>query len=133
MHGIATRHDLTDEWDRRGAAGQQDYAILTAEISQAAFGITPSQYKKLKGLERENLRDHMDYLELLFTELSEASTVQIARAEDTHGLPANKSAARRGGKIAGDAREKLEQETGRKVVSKKNYLKKPQSRKEIGK
>jgi hypothetical protein len=133
MHSIATRNDLTDEWDQRGVESQQDYAILTAEISLAAFGMTPSDYKKLKGLERENLRDHMDYLELLFTELGEASAVQITRAEDARGLPANKSAARRGGEIAGDARAKLERQTGRNVVSEKNYLKKPQSRKEIEK
>jgi prophage antirepressor-like protein len=131
--GIATRNDLTDEWDKRGGASQQDYAILTAEISKATFGITPSQYKKLKGLKRENLRDHMDYLELLFTELGEASSVQITRAEDSQGLPANKSAAKRGGKIAGEARTKLEQETGRKVVREENYLTKPQRLQELEK
>jgi hypothetical protein len=126
VRGIATRDDLTDEWDQRGVAAEQDYAILTAEISRATFGITPSEYKKLKGLQRESLRDHMDYLELLFTELGEASTVQITRAEDSQGLPANKSAARRGGKIAGDARANLEQQTGQKIAKKQNYLSKKQ-------
>ena len=133
VRGIATRHDLTDEWDRRDVATEQDYAILTAEITRATFGVTPSEYKKLKGLTRENLRDHMDYLELLFTELGEASTVQITRVEDAIGLPQNKSAARRGGKIAGDARQSLERQTGQKIVKPQNYLTKKQREIEEGK
>lgn len=122
VRGIAIRQELTDEWDKRGASSQQDYAILTAEISKATFGVTPSQYKKLKGLERENLRDHMDDLELLFTQLGEAATTEIARTDDVHGMPENIDAARRGGAIAGGARQQLEQETGRGVVKPANYL-----------
>lgn len=122
VRGIAIRQELTDEWDKRGASSQQDYAILTAEISKATFGVTPSQYKKLKGLKRENLRDHMDDLELLFTQLGEAATTEIARTDDVHGMPENIDAARRGGTIAGGARQQLEQETGRGVVKPANHL-----------
>ncbi len=122
VRGIAIRHELTDEWEKRGVSGQQDFAILTSEISKATFGITPSQYKKVKGLKRENLRDHMDTLELLFTQLGEAATTQIARTDDAHGLEKNKNVARRGGAVAGTARKQLEKETGKRVVSSKNYL-----------
>ena len=131
IRGINTRNELTDEWDRRGIETEVEYQILTAEISRATFGLTPAEYKKLKGLERENLRDHMDIMELLFTELGEAATTRIAQADDVQGLPENQNAARRGGAVAGTARQQLEKETGRKIVSKKNYLKKSQSRKEI--
>jgi DNA-damage-inducible protein D len=109
---------------------QQDYAILTAEISKATFGITPSEYKKIKGLKRQNLRDHMNDLELLFTQLGEAATTEIARTDNTQGLAENKQAARRGGSVAGNARKQLEHETGRKVISKENYLP-PQSKKSL--
>ncbi len=130
VRGIAIRDELTDEWQKRGVSEQQDFAILTAEISKATFGITPSQYKKLKGLQRENLRDHMDDLELLFTQLGEAATTEIARTDNVQGMPGNTDAAKRGGAVAGTAREQLEHETGRKVVSKQNYLPK-QHNKEI--
>ena len=129
VRGIAIRQELTDEWDRRGASTQQDYAILTAEISKATFGVTPAQYKKLKGLRRENLRDHMDDLELLFTQLGEAATTEIARTDDVQGMRQNTDAARRGGSIAGQARRQLEQETGRQVVKPSNYL--PRQQKNI--
>lgn len=122
VRGIAIRQELTDEWEQRGISQQQDFAILTAEISKATFGITPSQYKKLKGLERENLRDHMDDLELLFTQLGEAATTRIVRTDDARGMEKNKDAARRGGAVAGTARRQLESETGGKVVNSKNYL-----------
>jgi len=122
VRGIAIRQELTDEWDKRGVNLQQDYAILTAEISKATFGITPSEYKKTKGLKRQNLRDHMNDLELLFTQLGEAATTEIARTDDAQGLAENKQAARRGGSVAGNARKQLEQETGRKVISEENYL-----------
>ena len=122
VRGIAIRQELTDEWDKRGVEGQRDYAILTAEISKATFGITPSEYKKLKGLKRENLRDHMSDLELLFTQLGEASTTEIARTNDARGLTENKDAAKRGGAVAGTAREQLEQETGRNVINNRNFL-----------
>ena len=127
MRGIAIREELTDEWQKRGAQEEKDYEILTAEISKAAFGITPSDYKKIKGLKRENLRDHMDDFELIFTMLSERSTTEIHRQENSAGMPKLKSDANRGGKIAGVARNELEKELGRSVVSNENYL--PKSRK----
>jgi DNA-damage-inducible protein D len=122
MRGIAIREELTDEWKNRGAEEERDYEILTAEISKATFGITPSDYKKLKGLERENLRDHMDDFELIFNMLGERSTTEIHRNEDSKGLPKLKSDAKAGGEIAGGARKALEKRLGRSVVSKKNYL-----------
>ena len=122
MRGIAIREELTDEWKNRGASEHRDYEILTAEISKATFGITPAQYKKLKNLKRENLRDHMDDFELIFTMLGERSTTEIHRTEDSHGVKKLKSDANAGGKIAGDARKQLEKKLGRSVVSKKNYL-----------
>lgn len=120
--GIAVREELTDEWKKRGIKEGQEYSILTAEIAKAAFGITPSQHKKLKGIKRENLRDHMTDLELIFTMLGEASTTEIARSEDAKGFHQNKHAARRGGDVAGKARRQLEHETGQNVVSNNNYL-----------
>lgn len=122
VRGIAIRNELTDEWDKREINGERDYAILTAEISKATFGVTPNEYKKLKGIKRENLRDHMNDLELLFTQLGEASTTEIARTDDTIGMAQNKDAAKRGGAVAGTARKQLEKETNRKVISRKNFL-----------
>ncbi|RJX30599.1 MAG: phage antirepressor protein [Desulfurivibrio sp.] len=128
MRGIAVQAEPTDEWQNRGVNGEPEYAILTAEISKAAFGLTPSEYKELKGLERENLRDHMTDLELIFSMLGEAATTEIARRQDAQGFGENKTAARKGGRIAGEARGKLENETGSKVVSSENYLTEPESR-----
>ena len=122
MRGIAIREELTDEWDKRGIKLQREYAILTAEISKATFGMTPSEYKEYKGLERENLRDHMTDLELIFSMLGEASTKEIAVNRDAQGFDENKNAAKIGGKIAGDARRQLEQESGKPVISQENYL-----------
>ena len=122
VRGIAVRDELTDEWRQRGIAEERDFAILTAEISKAAFGLTPAQYKKLKGLRRENLRDHMTDLELIFTMLGEAATTEIARHKDARGFSPNKVAAREGGSIAGGARRQLEVKSGRKVVTRQNYL-----------
>lgn len=122
VRGIAIRNELTDEWDKREINGERDYAILTAEISKATFGVTPSEYKKLKGIKRENLRDHMNDLELLFIQLGEASTTEIARTDDTIGMAQNKNAAKRGDAVAGTARKQLEKETNRKVISRKNFL-----------
>jgi len=133
MRGIAIREELTDEWKNHNVKEDREYEILTAEISKAAFGLTPSQYKKLKGLKRENLRDHMTDLELIFSMLGEASTTQITRVEHPNGFDENKSVAHRGGNVAGLARKKLEQETSRKVISRENYLQKPQSKKLKGK
>jgi DNA-damage-inducible protein D len=122
VRGIIIRDELTDEWDKRGLKSQKEYAILTAEISKATFGLTPNEYKEFKGLKRENLRDHMDDLELIFSMLGEASTTKIARNKDAQGFFENKDAAKRGGEVAGIARTRLEEETGGKVVSKDNYL-----------
>ena len=129
MRGIAIREELTDEWKNRGANENRDYEILTAEISKATFGITPVQYKKLKNLKRENLRDHMDDFELIFAMLGERSTTEIHRTENSKGVPKLKSDAKAGGKIAGDARKQLEKRLGRSVVSKKNYIKATESKK----
>ncbi len=122
MRGIAIREELTDEWGERGIKLQREYAILTAEISKATFGMTPSEYKNHKGLERENLRDHMTDLELIFFMLGEASTKEIAVNRDAQGFDENKNAAMMGGKIAGDARLQLEKESGKPMISQENYL-----------
>ena len=129
MRGIAIREELTDEWKNRCAKEQKEYSILTAEISKAAFGVTPSQYKDLKGLNRENLRDHMNDLELIFSMLGEASTTEITRNRDAKRFPELKKAAKDGGNVAGIARKKLEEESGKKVVSKQNYLNEPEDKK----
>ncbi|OGP09651.1 MAG: phage antirepressor protein [Deltaproteobacteria bacterium GWA2_45_12] len=122
VRGIAIRGELTDEWQKRNVGSDKEYAILTAEISKATFGITPSEYKNIKGLKRENLRDHMNDLELIFTMLGEASTTEIARGKDAQGFGQNKIAAREGGHIAGDARKALETKTGKSVVTDENFL-----------
>ena len=129
MRGIAIREELTDEWQNRGAKGQREYEILTAEISKATFGMTPSEYKKLKNLKRENLRDHMNDLELIFTMLGERATTEITRTEDSKGIPKLKKDAQEGGNIAGGAKKKLEKRLGKPISSKENYLKKPQDKK----
>lgn len=131
MRGIAIREELTDEWKNRGAKDHQDYEILTAEISKATFGVTPSEYKKLKGLKRENLRDHMDDFELIFNMLGERAATEIHRTEDSKGVPKLRSDAKAGGDIAGGARKKLEERLGRSVVTKKNFLKNPEDKKRL--
>jgi len=131
MRGIAIREELTDEWQKRGAREQKDYEILTAEISKATFGITPSEYKKVKGLKRENLRDHMDDFELIFTMLGERSTTEIHKTENSKGVLKLAQDAKRGGRIAGIAKEQLEKEIGRPVVSKNNFLPKKKSVKKL--
>jgi len=122
MRGIAIREQLTNEWEKRGVKEEKEYAILTSEIADATFGLKPSEHKKLKGLKNQNLRDHMTDLELIFTMLGEASTTEIAVQNDTQGFHQNKKAARDGGEVAGNARKELEQKSGRKVVSKSNFL-----------
>lgn len=122
MRGIAIREELTDEWKQRGAEDETDYEILTSEISRATFGITPSEYKKLKGLRRENLRDHMDDFELIFTMLGERATTEIHRTEDSKGMPKLGQDAEAGGRIAGNARKALEKRLKRPIVSSQNYL-----------
>lgn len=122
MRGIAIREELTDEWKNRGVKEQMEYAILTAEISKATFGLTPSEYKKVKGLKSQNLRDHMTDLELIFSMLGEASTSAIVKTQNPKGFVENKKAAKQGGAVAGNARKELEGKTGQKVVSNQNYL-----------
>ena len=122
MRGIQVRSELTEEWKNRDVGGTPEYAILTAEISKATFGMTPGEYKNMKGLKRENLRDHMTDLELIFTMLGEASTTEIARNKDAQGFNENKTAARAGGKIAGNARKELEKKSGKKVITAQNYI-----------
>lgn len=131
MRGIAIREELTDEWKKRQVGQEREYAILTAEISKATFGLTPSEYKEHKGLKRENLRDHMNDLELIFSMLGEAATTEITKTQNAQGFDENRTAARKGGRIAGDAREKLEKETKKMVVSKENFLSIPEKRKRL--
>ncbi|MDD2679075.1 MAG: Bro-N domain-containing protein [Candidatus Nanoarchaeia archaeon] len=122
VRGIAVRSELTDEWKKRGVNEGKEYSILTAEISKAAFGMTPKEYSEFKGLKNENLRDHMNDLELIFSMLGEASTTRIAQNKDAQGFNKNKEAANQGGSVAGIARKELEQRSGEKVKSQENYL-----------
>jgi len=129
LRGVAVRQDLTDEWKKRGIESQDDFSILTAEISKATFGMTPSEYKKFKGLTKENLRDHMRDLELIFTMLGEASTAEIERIKDPNKFVEHKKASREGGNVAKKARLELEKKTKRPVVSRENYLEEPEKEK----
>lgn len=124
LRGMAIRQNLTDEWKRRGITMEQDYAILTAEISKATFGMTPTEYKEYKGLTKknQNLRDHMDDLELIFTMLGERVTTEISQKEDPETFEESRQIAKRGGKVAGVAREETEKELGRSVSTPNNYL-----------
>jgi DNA-damage-inducible protein D len=123
VRGIAIRDELTNEWQKRGVKEQREYAILTAEISRATFGMTPTEYKAFKSLAKpaDNLRDHMTDLELIFSMLGEASTTEIARNKDAQGYDENREAAIEGGSVAGSARLDLEQKSGKRVSSKENY------------
>jgi prophage antirepressor-like protein len=127
MRGIEVRDTLTGEWEKRGVRGVKEYSILTAEISKATFGMTPAEYKQHKGLKRENLRDHMTDLELIFSMLGEASTTEIARNTDAQGFHENQRAAKQGGAVAGNARKELEIKSGKKVITSSNYLKLPEA------
>ena len=131
MRGIEVRETLTDEWKKRNVKEGREYAILTAEISKATFGMTPSQYQKFKNLKRENLRDHMNDLELIFTMLGEASTTEISKNKNTIGFKENKIAAQEGGSVAGKARKDLENKSGKKVSTSNNYLNKPEDKKRL--
>jgi len=124
LRGIAIRQNLTDEWKARGISEERDYAILTAEISKATFGLTPSEYKELKGLKKknQNLRDHMTDLELIFTMLGERVTTEISQKEQPVSFQANKKVAKRGGNVAGVARKQTEKELGRTIIAKDNFL-----------
>jgi hypothetical protein len=131
MRSIAIREELTEEWKNRGVKEQIEYSILTAEISKATFGLTPSEYKKVKGLKSQNLRDHMNDLELIFSMLGEASTTEIVKTQNPKGFIQNKIAAKQGGAVAGNARQELESRTGKKVVSTDNYLPEAKKNKEL--
>lgn len=125
LRGIAIRQNLTDEWKKRGVETENNYAILTAEISKATFGMTPSEYRKFKKIperSKANLRDNMTDLELIFTMLGERVTTEISDKEKPSGMPASKKVAKRGGGVAGKARQETEKELGRSVISKNNYL-----------
>ena len=125
LRGIAIRQNLTDEWKERGIKEHRDYAILTAEISKATFGMIPSEYKEFKNLpvkSKLNLRDNMDDLELIFTMLGERVTTEISQKEKPETFQENKNVAKRGGKVAGDARKNTEKELGRSITSDKNNL-----------
>ena len=126
VRGIAIRDELTDEWRKRGLEKDLEYAILTAEISKATFGLTPSEYRKLKGLGKENLRDHMNDLELIFSMLGERVTTEITRNKDALGFIECESAALEGGEVAGNARKDAEKRIGKSIISKENYLEQPE-------
>jgi len=131
LRGIAIRQELTDEWAERSITKALEYAILTNEISMATFGMTVEEYKQFKELNRENLRDHMNDLELIFTMLGERVTTEITRKEDPLGFTECKDVAKRGGDVAGKARLEAEREIGESIVSDENYLKEPEKVKRI--
>ncbi len=133
LRGIAVRDELTDEWKKRGVKECREFAILTAEISKATFGMTPSEYKDYKALSnpKDNLRDHMTDLELIFTMLGEASTTEIAKKRDAQGFFDNKKAAKDGGSVAGKARLDLEQQSGKSIATKENFKALPESAKRL--
>lgn len=122
VRGIAVRNELTDEWKIRGAKEDKDYAILTNDIMKGAFDLTVEEYKKLKGLKRQNLRDHMEDIELILTMLGEATTTKLHRDRDSKGVPQLSRDAKDGGKVAGRTRLDIEQQSRKKVISSKNYL-----------
>ena len=126
IRGIAVRQNLTEEWKKRGVEEESDFAILTAEISKAAFGMTPTQYKKFKGLRNENLRDHMTDLELIFSMLGEASTAEIERTQNPEKFEEHIEISHKGGEVAKIARIKLESETGESIVTEDNFLEIPE-------
>jgi len=121
VRGIAVRQDLTDEWKNRGARTTLEYAILTNEIMQGAFGLKVDEYKQVKDLERENLRDHMTDIELILTMLAEATTTKLHRDRDSQGMPPLKKDAQDGGAVAGRTRKDIEAQTGKPVISAENF------------
>ena len=132
LRGIAIRQNLTDEWQERGIGKQKDFAILTAEISKATFGMTPSEYKEFKDLPKQskaNLRDHMNDLELIFTMLGERMTTELSQEEKPDNFTKSKKVAKRGGNVAGNARKEAEAELGRPVISEDNYFSKLEKKK----
>lgn len=133
LRGIAVRDELTDEWKKRGVKEGREFAILTAEISKATFGMTPAEYKEFKALSnpKDKLRDHMTDLELIFTMLGEASTTEIAKTREAQGFSENKKAAHDGGSVAGKARRDLEQHSGKRISTTENYKALPEAMKRI--
>ena len=131
VRGIAIRDELTDEWKKRDVKTEREFAILTAEISKATFGMTPTEYKRVKGLRRENLRDHMNDLELIFSMLGERVSTEITRKEDAQGYTEVEGAAKRGGRIAGNARKETEKELDHPITSSENYLSQPEKKKKL--
>lgn len=131
VRGIAIRQELTDEWKNRGVNEGKEFAILTNEISKATFGKTVEEYKQFKNLNKENLRDHMNDLELIFTMLGEKVSTEITRKEDAQGYPHVEDAAKRGGRVAGNARKETEKELGRPVTSNENYLSESEGKKRL--
>jgi len=134
LRGIAIRQNLTDEWKERGIEEQKDFAILTAEISKATFGMIPTEYKKYKNLPKQsklNLRDHMNDLELIFTMLGERMTTELSQEEKPETFTKSKYVAKRGGKVAGNARKDAEKELGRPVTTRQNYLSEPEKKKKL--
>lgn len=126
MRGIAIREDLTEEWQNRGVDNEIGYAILTAEITKATFNMTPSEYKKFKGLKRQNLRDHMNDIELILTMLGEATTTKLTSDRDSRTFPRLRKDSKDGGAVAGRTRKDIEKQSHKSVISKENYLKNPQ-------
>lgn len=122
VRGIAVRNELTDEWKERGAKENRDYAILTNDIMKGAFDLTVEEYKNLKSLKRQNLRDHMEDIELILTMLGEATTTKLHRDRNSKGVPKLSKDAKDGGKVAGRTRKDIENQSKQKVISSKNYL-----------
>lgn len=124
LRGMAIRQNLTDEWQQRGITEDRDFAILTAEIARATFGVSPSEHKIIKGLTKksQNLRDHMTDLELIFTMLGERVTTEVSQQEKPDTFQKNRQVAQRGGRVAGIARREAEKELGHSVVSSQNFL-----------
>jgi hypothetical protein len=127
LRSISVRNELTDEWRQRGVEENAEFGVLTAVISKGTFGVTPAEHKQLKGLKRQNLRDHMTNEELVFTMLGELATTRISRRDDAQGFEENKEAAQEGGDLAGDARRKFEAQTGAPVLSSRNFLERPEA------
>jgi len=134
LRGITIRQNLTDEWRKRGIEEKKDFAILTAEISKATFGMNPAEYKNFKNLPKQsktNLRDHMNDLELIFTMLGERMTTELSQEERPETFDKSKEVAKRGGEVAGNARKNAEKELGRTVISGKNYLLESEKKKKL--
>jgi len=131
VRGIAIRDELTDEWGNRGVKEGKEFAILSSEISKATFDMTPKKYKNFKGIKKENLRDHMNELELIFSMLGEKVSTEITKEEDAQGYNKVKNTAKRGGKVAGNARKETEKELGKPVTSMSNFLSEPEKLKKL--